>query len=211
MEKFTKHLLFTIIVVLASLFLGGCHFSESKTPEGTHKRTDLLFVSVEKTDTRSRELDCRKVLAMGEDGAADMLQREVYQTCFNNHASRRSDPVPVTGSENSYAARYNNGMQVPYGMYYGHPLAAMQQGRSSWGVVGGAPGLPPVATGSGTASTAPSQGGVSPEDFGTLTKAVVQQGRGITQLRDKVERLERGEKPPPSEPAGSEVVDPYGN
>ena len=212
------------LVVFASLFLGGCvRVSRTKSPVGESNKTDVLFVSVETTDTRSREIDCRQVLAQAdaEGKTADMLPREVYQTCFNNGMlavepgrGQRSDPVPVTGRESSVAARYNNGAQVPYGMYpYGHPLAMMQGGYapSTYAVMGLQGGAPAESAQQG--SPAPQGGGVPRKHMKGVVTTLAKQGEGLTELDKRVGAVEEkvGIKPPKEEqPVGNDgLVDPY--
>jgi hypothetical protein len=120
------------LAIMAIAMLSGCYSSSTvKTPGGTRTSRSIALgiYSTDETDTMVSFDRCRDLLKPGHPGEEPMVDREVYNKCFadamNGVEPRGQQPQPVpmdlNGDGRPDVARYNNGLQVPYGLYMMYP------------------------------------------------------------------------------------------
>jgi hypothetical protein len=119
------------LLATAGALIGCYHRTNLKTPVGTERHTMIAagIYSSTDIDTVSNFKRCRELLKPGHAEEEPLIDRDVYQSCFNNHMlpvrpmGQRSSPIPVdvNGDGRPDAMRYTEGYEVPLNLYSSYP------------------------------------------------------------------------------------------
>jgi hypothetical protein len=148
-----------IYCITLVVWLSACISSSIETPGGSLKSSTMFgIVSTSRVNTVEAFDRCRELLKPGHIGEPPMIDRSVFSTCYAvamagiDPRGQQPPPMPqdLNGDGRPDVARYQSGLQVPYGLYAMYPGVYWPQmygyygygGVGGMGMMGGVPGNP---------------------------------------------------------------------
>lgn len=135
-----------VAVALTFFTLTACISNTMETPAGSVRSGTVLgVVGWSHTNTRGAFDECRALLKPGHPGEQPLIERDVFAPCFTvammgpMPRGQQAPPIPtdLNGDGRPDVARYQNGLQVPYGLYTMFPGMYWPQVYGYYGYGGG--------------------------------------------------------------------------